>query len=241
MSQDNQPQGLQPISDAELKAMIITAQIGTQSQHDFIVLHMEEYFKRWPSYREKLTDLEWYHLFLDFLDKMEANRHTLSTERGEVPGWFKEWIEQQVKGFSLHGRHNYKSGAIAAYHKLSPPAAPEDNSPMEKKILKAIMQHVAVLHYDGKPESLARKIAKLLPAKPAGETFPRWVRANQRLPNPKEPILFKYSYPEYPIEKLAGALIDYGKERKYFVSGGLSFDKWEFLEWLEEAPTAIDK
>lgn len=50
--------------------MIVTASVGTQSQHDAIQAHMDEYFKRWPSYKDRLTELEWYHLFLDFSDKL---------------------------------------------------------------------------------------------------------------------------------------------------------------------------
>tara|TARA_R110000868_G_scaffold258484_1_gene516012 strand:+ start:95 stop:268 length:174 start_codon:yes stop_codon:yes gene_type:complete len=47
---------------------IIQAQIGTPQQHDIIQEHMNEYFKRWPSYKDKFTQLEWYHIFLDFMD-----------------------------------------------------------------------------------------------------------------------------------------------------------------------------
>jgi hypothetical protein len=49
---------------------IVQAQVGTIEQHDLITKHMEEYFKRWPSYKDRLTQLEWYHLFLDFHDKI---------------------------------------------------------------------------------------------------------------------------------------------------------------------------
>lgn len=64
----------------------------------------------------------------------------------------------------------------------------------------------------------------------------RWVKASDRLPEAKMPIFFKYTYPNYPVEHFAGALIDYGNGKKYFVAGGLSFDYWHMLEWLEEIP-----
>lgn len=51
---------------------IITAQIGTRQQHDVIQAHMTEYFKRWPNYKSKLNNLEWYHLFLDFYDVISS-------------------------------------------------------------------------------------------------------------------------------------------------------------------------
>lgn len=58
--------------DAVIKDMIVTAAVGTQKQHDVIQAHMDEYFKRWPSYKDRLNSLEWYHLFLDFYDKITA-------------------------------------------------------------------------------------------------------------------------------------------------------------------------
>lgn len=61
----------QPIpSDAV--ARMIQAQIGTKEQSDLISSHMDEYFKRFSSYRSKFTDLEWYHIFLDFSDKLNS-------------------------------------------------------------------------------------------------------------------------------------------------------------------------
>lgn len=66
--------------------------------------------------------------------------------------------------------------------------------------------------------------------------LPRWVKASERLPAAKSNIFFKYSYPGYPVEKLSGHLIDYGNGKQYFISGGLSFNNLDFLEWLEEAP-----
>lgn len=53
---------------AELAAR---ASAGTQRQHDLIQVHMHEYFQRWPTFRDRLTPLEWYHLFLDFLEFIE--------------------------------------------------------------------------------------------------------------------------------------------------------------------------
>lgn len=63
----------------------------------------------------------------------------------------------------------------------------------------------------------------------------KWVKASERLPEAKNEIFFKYSYPDYPVQRISGALVDYGNGKKYFISGGLSYDRWEFLEWLEES------
>jgi hypothetical protein len=60
------------IEDA-LAGMIVRASVGTIEQHDIIQAHMDEYFKRWPSYHGRLTELEWYHLFLDFYDNLRTN------------------------------------------------------------------------------------------------------------------------------------------------------------------------
>lgn len=49
---------------------IIQAQIGTHKQSSTIEDHMKEYFSRWSSYEDKFTSLEWYHIFLDFYDKI---------------------------------------------------------------------------------------------------------------------------------------------------------------------------
>lgn len=71
---------------SEIVSAIIQAQIGTPKQSDSISSHMEEYFKRFPSYRERFTGLEWYHIFMDFLDKIED-----STVMADRPGlrWVK--------------------------------------------------------------------------------------------------------------------------------------------------------
>lgn len=58
-----------PIKDPLVEA-IVTASIGTRQQHDIIQEHMDDYFTRFPSYKDKLTSLEWYHLFLDFTNKL---------------------------------------------------------------------------------------------------------------------------------------------------------------------------
>lgn len=51
-------------------AKIIEAQIGTPDQSNLIEDHIKEYFTRFPSYEGRFTYLEWYHIFLDFLDKI---------------------------------------------------------------------------------------------------------------------------------------------------------------------------
>jgi hypothetical protein len=56
----------------DIVARMVEAQCGSQEQHDIIQAHMDEYFKRWPSYKDKFTPLEWYHIFLDFYDKTLA-------------------------------------------------------------------------------------------------------------------------------------------------------------------------
>lgn len=60
------------MTDKEITDLVIQAQIGSPEQSDLIEAHMKEYFTRWPSYQEKFTSLEWYHIFLDFYDKINA-------------------------------------------------------------------------------------------------------------------------------------------------------------------------
>ncbi len=57
---------------SEIVDMLVSAQIGTPAQGNLIERHMEDYFKRFPSQKSKLTNLEWYHLFLDFFDTINA-------------------------------------------------------------------------------------------------------------------------------------------------------------------------
>lgn len=53
-----------------LTEKVIQGAIGTRGQSDAIEEHMKEYFKRWPNYKDRFTYLEWYHIFLDFYDKL---------------------------------------------------------------------------------------------------------------------------------------------------------------------------
>ncbi len=55
----------------DIEKLILQAQVGTPQQVNLIEDHMEEFFKRFPSYEKKFTGLEWYMLFLDFTDKID--------------------------------------------------------------------------------------------------------------------------------------------------------------------------
>jgi hypothetical protein len=61
--------------DEKIIAAVVQAQIGTNEQHDAIQGHMKEYFTRWPSYKKKFNDLEWYHIFLDFYESLATPPH----------------------------------------------------------------------------------------------------------------------------------------------------------------------
>lgn len=69
------------MNENELIARIIQAQIGTPDQGSIITEHMKEYFSRWPSYYPRLTDLEWYHLFLDFMGAIDRRKSQPSPEK----------------------------------------------------------------------------------------------------------------------------------------------------------------
>jgi hypothetical protein len=52
----------------DIIARMSYAQFGSPDQSKAIEDHMKEFFTRFPSYKPKFTHLEWYHIFLDFLD-----------------------------------------------------------------------------------------------------------------------------------------------------------------------------
>lgn len=62
----------------------------------------------------------------------------------------------------------------------------------------------------------------------------RWIKASERLPEVKKTVFFKYQFPDYPPELISGQLIDYNNGHKLFSFGGLTYGKFEFIEWLEE-------
>lgn len=72
---------------SKIIAGIIQAQVGSPGVSDLIDKHIEEYFTRFKSYKDKFTYLEWYHIFLDFADKIPA----LSTPPASqtYPRWVK--------------------------------------------------------------------------------------------------------------------------------------------------------
>jgi len=49
---------------------LVFASVGSREQSNLIEEFMKDYFERFPSYKDKLNHLEWYHLFLDFLDNL---------------------------------------------------------------------------------------------------------------------------------------------------------------------------
>jgi len=91
MSTDNQQEAAEQPIPADIVDRIVQAQMGTPEQSDLISAHMEEYFKRFPSYRDKFTDLEWYHIFLDFLDALHALPPSpIETKVSETASWEEE-------------------------------------------------------------------------------------------------------------------------------------------------------
>jgi hypothetical protein len=96
----------------EIVAGIIQAQIGTRNQANLIEDHMKEYFTRWPGYESKFTNLEWYHIFLDFLDKVGAfmekqspSTPPLTEEREKVISLiklYKSQIPEEEYGWDEH-------------------------------------------------------------------------------------------------------------------------------------------
>lgn len=175
-------------------------------------------------------------------------------QQGAIPAEFMEWVNQNrpkvESGLDPEDyanevgiQHGWKAGAIAAYRKLTQTkASPVPKQWSDLKGVIAARQKSALRVPDSNywqtvGEALGWVVKEIEEmekcAAPASPVL-RWIKASDRLPEAKIDIFFKYNYPGYPIEKLSGSLIDYGQGKKYFVSGGMSFDKWEFLEWLEE-------
>lgn len=93
---------------------IIKASVGSQAEHDIIQMHMDEYFTKFKSYKKKFSDLEWYHIFLDFMesaelvsyanfkkslfDKMDENIHNAQA------GLFSQTIKDWMNGSNTEGK-----------------------------------------------------------------------------------------------------------------------------------------
>jgi hypothetical protein len=110
-----------PEHQAKITAGIIQAQIGSPGVSDLIDKHIVEYFTRFKSYKDKFTYLEWYHIFLDFADKIPHLSTTPSIrENGireaELIAKQKEYIEfldntiaDNAPFLDFHGQHISKS------------------------------------------------------------------------------------------------------------------------------------
>jgi len=69
--------------------MVVTVSVGTKDESRLIEEHMKEYFTKWHTYEGRFTSLEWYHIFLDFLEKVQENmikplQQQLSSCRKEI-------------------------------------------------------------------------------------------------------------------------------------------------------------
>lgn len=53
--------------------LMFQAQYGSRADSEWVQQYMIDYFKRWYTYRHKLTHLEWYHLFIEC--KEAADKH----------------------------------------------------------------------------------------------------------------------------------------------------------------------
>lgn len=128
--------------DAVIESMF-HAQFGGRENCDIITAHMKEYFTRFKSYESKFTNLEWYHIFLDFLDKVDAarsenaqsERHPDWYTKDEIFHWLKrnysdtisnelaELICEKLKGA-------YKMGMEKASGQPSPQEESQDSKPL---------------------------------------------------------------------------------------------------------------
>lgn len=63
---------------------MFNAQFGGEEACNIIEAHMREYFERWPNYKDRLTHLEWYHLFLDFYEKINTENESLKQSLREL-------------------------------------------------------------------------------------------------------------------------------------------------------------
>jgi len=92
----------------DIAEMVIQAQIGTKSQAEFIESYKRDYFKRWPSYYPRLTDLEWYHLFLDAYDAIE--KHCVNDLQDQFAAAHKriEELEAELKRYQDMVGDTYK-------------------------------------------------------------------------------------------------------------------------------------
>ncbi|HEY4207999.1 MAG TPA: hypothetical protein VGM31_14345 [Puia sp.] len=79
-----------------LLTRMFQAQYGSREISKLIDEHIEEYFKIWHTYKDKLTYLEWYHLFLNFADKITESKPSPVIEIGEIPADFKGRIGKKA-------------------------------------------------------------------------------------------------------------------------------------------------
>lgn len=101
--------------DSIVKAMS-RAQFGSEQMSKDIEAHMKEYFQLWDSYKGRFNNLEWYHIFLDFYEKLESlNR--LSKTTPEVQESQAELWEELIRDYfidvnplsSTHGERKFMS------------------------------------------------------------------------------------------------------------------------------------
>jgi len=85
---------------------MIQAQIGTALQSEIIANHMAEYFNRFPSYRGRFTDLEWYHIFLDFFDTIEQKAPQIAALQSELSQTRAELEQLKMRQLKEFGKED---------------------------------------------------------------------------------------------------------------------------------------
>lgn len=80
---------------------MMRAQFGSPDISRLIDEHYKQYFSRYKSYQEKFTYLEWYHIFLDFADKLEEYYRPRPSPQPTTSREEKEFTRRQVKEILL--------------------------------------------------------------------------------------------------------------------------------------------
>jgi len=219
----NTPQE-EPIPESEIIARIIQAQIGTPSDSDLITEHMKEYFQRWPKYYPLLSDLEWYHVFLDFLDKVNA-ASKLSQKAAPHPEDVKEVEKTILDSLNTHLRIRGVGGEYISGKK----DAAEYLALWMTGFWSAMDEGVDQWKADY--ENLKAKVE----AQKAAPRM-RWVKASERLPENGIMVIIR------PISNrsLAIAAAYTGDASEWATD---SSETWwlDDTEWLEETPAAPSK
>lgn len=59
------------LTNVDIIEGMMRAQFGNRSDSEFVESFMKKYFEDWKSYKNRFTHLEWYHIFLECVEKFQ--------------------------------------------------------------------------------------------------------------------------------------------------------------------------